>query len=381
MDSPPLFAKSNLLSLRAKVLIAFTLLFSSVFGFSFYWFYTFTLNKTTERLYTDMRQTVEGAAQDIEPEEVIELYASGTTDQDLAEAGWVLDNSIFQKHLTTFQDVNKIEPRAWLYTYVMVDQSPEEFAANIDLASAENRPPIITQDSLADLNEEDSLSTVFLTDLWVNHDPDKAAKFLEPIPSNEFHIEAMRGDDFVDRPLYDDGFFGSWITTYYPLKNAEGVTVAVLGVDFEASYVRQIEKTIRRRLLISFLVIYAALFLLVSVLSELLTKPIIDLTNAAAKMGEGDYSHDLEPFRSRQWRDEVSTLADVFALMVSKVKQREESLKMQVKELKIEIDDVKRKHQVQEIVDSDFFQNLQSKSKKIRAAMGRDIEDIESQDS
>ena len=106
------------------------------FGFSFYWFYTFTLNKTTERLYTDMRQTVEGAAQDIEPEEVIELYESGTTDQDLAEAGWVIDNSIFQKHLTTFQNVNDIEPRAWLYTYVMVDQSPEEFAANIDLASA-----------------------------------------------------------------------------------------------------------------------------------------------------------------------------------------------------------------------------------------------------
>ena len=71
----------------------------------------------------------------------------------------------------------------------------------------ENRPPIITQDSLADLDEEDSLSTVFLTDLWVNHNPDKAAKFLEPIPSNEFHIEAMGGDDFVDRSLYDDGGF------------------------------------------------------------------------------------------------------------------------------------------------------------------------------
>jgi HAMP domain-containing protein len=381
MDSPTLLDKTKQLGLRSKVLIAFTLLFSSAFGFAFYWFYTFTINKTTERLYLDMRQTVEGAAKEINPEDVVELYENGTTDQNLAEEDGVLDNPIFQKHLATFQNVNNIEPRAWLYTYVVVDQSPEEFEANVDLASADNRPPIISQDVLDNLEEGDTLSTVFLTDLWVNHDPDKAAKFLEPIPSNEFHLEAFRGDGFVDRPLYDDGFFGSWITTYYPLKNPAGETVAVLGIDFEASYVRQIEKTIRQRLLVSFLVIYVTLFVLVSILSELLTKPIVDLTHAAAKIGEGDYNHDLNAFRSRQWRDEVTTLADVFALMVSKVRQREETLKMQVKELKIEIDDAKRKNQVQEIVDSDFFQDLQLKSKKIRASMGRTAQDAESEES
>ena len=75
MDSPPLFAKSKLLSLRAKVLIAFTLLFSSVFWLFLLLVLHLHLEiKRPERLYTDMRQTVEGAAQDIEPEEVIELY-------------------------------------------------------------------------------------------------------------------------------------------------------------------------------------------------------------------------------------------------------------------------------------------------------------------
>jgi DNA-binding protein H-NS len=65
--------------------------------------------------------------------------------------------------------------------------------------------------------------------------------------------------------------------------------------------------------------------------------------------------------------DEISTLAEVFALMVSKVKQREESLKQQVTELKIEIDEVKRKKQVSEIVDSDFFHDLQTKARRLRS--------------
>ena len=361
--------KPKQLSLRTKVLIGFTLLFSGVFGFAFYWFYTFTIDRTTERLYTDMRQTVVGAAKELDPNEVVELYEQGTVYKDYLADGGVPTDSIFQKHLALFQRVNDVEPRAWLYTFVVVEESPDDFEANVSPASLANRPPIIDQERLANLEEDASLSTVFLADLWVKHDPSKAAQFLEPIPSNEFHIQAFRGEGLVDRPLYDDGFFGSWITTYLPLKTAEGETVAVLGIDFEASYVKQVENAIRSRMLVGFLFIYLSLFFLVYVLSSFLTRPIVRLTNAAEKIGEGDYTYDLKSFEHGRLNDEVSTLAEVFALMVSKVKKREESLRLQVKELKVEIDEVKREKQVQQIVGSDFFQNLQSKSSRIRAAM------------
>ncbi len=54
-------------------------------------------------------------------------------------------------------------------------------------------------------------------------------------------------------------------------------------------------------------------------------------------------------------------------LSISWVREREETLKQQVAELKIEIDEVKRQQQVGEIVDTDFFLELQDKARSIRS--------------
>lgn len=46
---------------------------------------------------------------------------------------------------------------------------------------------------------------------------------------------------------------------------------------------------------------------------------------------------------------------------------REQSLKQQIQQLRIEIDEAKRQKQVSEIVDTDFFQDLQAKARQIRS--------------
>lgn len=46
---------------------------------------------------------------------------------------------------------------------------------------------------------------------------------------------------------------------------------------------------------------------------------------------------------------------------------REQSLKQEIQQLRIEIDEVKRQKQVSEIVDTDFFQDLQAKARAIRS--------------
>src|SRR5690606_5361773 len=46
---------------------------------------------------------------------------------------------------------------------------------------------------------------------------------------------------------------------------------------------------------------------------------------------------------------------------------RESSLRQQIQQLRIEIDEAKRKQQVSEIVDTDFFQDLQAKAHTIRS--------------
>ena len=57
--------------------------------------------------------------------------------------------------------------------------------------------------------------------------------------------------------------------------------------------------------------------------------------------------------------------------MIYKVYTREQSLRKQVEQLKIMIDDSKRKKQVEEIVESEFFQDLKTKAQKIRDNQGR----------
>ena len=65
-------------------------------------------------------------------------------------------------------------------------------------------------------------------------------------------------------------------------------------------------------------------------------------------------------------RDEIVTLADVFAIMAGKVYQREQTLRKQVEALKIEIDEAKRTRQVSEIAETDFFRDLQTKARSMR---------------
>lgn len=57
-----------------------------------------------------------------------------------------------------------------------------------------------------------------------------------------------------------------------------------------------------------------------------------------------------------------------------KVKEREAALKQQIEELKIEIDQTKRKAQVEEVTDSDFFRNLQANAEKMRRRVERETD-------
>jgi hypothetical protein len=62
----------------------------------------------------------------------------------------------------------------------------------------------------------------------------------------------------------------------------------------------------------------------------------------------------------------MSELADAFLVMVEKVGTRERTLVQQVKVLKVEIDEKKRREAVVEIVESDFFNDLTAKANAMR---------------
>jgi hypothetical protein len=52
--------------------------------------------------------------------------------------------------------------------------------------------------------------------------------------------------------------------------------------------------------------------------------------------------------------------------MARQVYEREERLKQQVQELRIEIDEVKKARQVAEITETDYFRELSNKAQKFR---------------
>jgi HAMP domain-containing protein len=328
------------IGLRLRMLIGFTVLFSGVFAGAFYWFYNFTTEKTLERLRQDMAQTLAGAAKGVDDEELLALYRSGEVNSIKFS-----DDRRFFNQLNWLKTVNQVEPRAWVYTYVRG-----------------NQPNTRRMGEAIQTNNE----VIFLVDLWATKDPAKAAKFLEPYAASTWMIESLDAGILVQRPEPYTDNWGNWISAYAPIKNDSGNVVAGIGIDIEYSYVLDVQKAIRNRMIIAFGGTYGLLFGLVYVYSGVITGPVRSLTQKAASIGEGKYDQDLKVIKNSRFSDEVSKLAAVFEAMVDKVRLREEFLKQQVVELSIEIDEAKRRKQVEAIVETDFFQELTQKANRVR---------------
>ncbi|WP_026734753.1 sensor histidine kinase [Fischerella sp. PCC 9605] len=102
-------------------------------------------------------------------------------------------------------------------------------------------------------------------------------------------------------------------------------------------------------------------------LARSISRPIRALTAVAQTLEQGNFnSEPLLELPSRN--DDMGQLVGVFLHMSDKVRDREQKLKQQVIELKIEIDETKRAREFAEITDNEHFQELQRKIQKLRAS-------------
>lgn len=323
-------------------MVGFTLVFTVVFSGSYYWFYRFTTTRAIERLKADLRSTTEGAVIGVDVPELLRLYEVGKRN-----AQGYSDAPAYQNQMAWFETVHRLEPRVYPYTFILGEPKNNR-------RIGEPKDP------------ETDLEIIYLVDSLWKYNPDRALLFLDSdVPSSASRRTFEEGV-LTERDLYQDEW-GSWISAYAPLKDEDGTIIGVLGMDIEADYVYSLQRQIRDSFAIAFVITYGSLFILIYGVSDILTKPIIALTEVSNAIGEGNYQQDLKQFSKARLPDEIGRLAVVFELMVSKVRQREEKLKEQVAELKIEIDEAKRNRQVKEIVDSDFFQDLQKKAHEIRS--------------
>jgi signal transduction histidine kinase len=289
-------------SLRVKLLVGFSVVFSLVFAGAFYWFYSYTTEKVVARLRADMRSTLIGAMSGVNPDELMELYAEG---QPNAEG--FSDDPRYRNQIAWFETVQNIEPRVWLYSYII---------GNADTNRRVGLPAVSPGEK----------EIIYLVDLWALNNPAKAAKFLESDHAGLIarRIELQGGIQESD--IYTDRW-GTWISAAAPLKSQRDDVIAVIGLDIDAQYVRLLQQAIRSRMLFAFIVTYAVFFLLIYMLSGILTRQLASLTQSAQQIASGDYSLDLYFAEKNIFPDEMTTLAEVFKSMVDSIRIREQMIR------------------------------------------------------
>jgi len=92
---------------------------------------------------------------------------------------------------------------------------------------------------------------------------------------------------------------------------------------------------------------------------------VATVTAAAAAVESGAFDPDsLGPVAGRE--DALGQLARVFQHMAREVYAREQRLKQEVQELRVQIDEARKARQVAEITGTDYFQDLQQKAQDLR---------------
>ncbi len=325
--------------LRVKVVLGFTLVFTLVFGIAYYWFYSFATTLAIQRVAEDLQGTLEGAVALIDGDSVADLIQNVP-----ADGVSYPEDQRYWDHVHFLYTVNRLEPRAFAYTYHGgPDENQVTYIGSVGAAPELFETPIGVK-----------LGETCTDGDGCNLDDNFAAL-------NE-------GQTVVHSEVYTDKW-GSWITGSAPFFDSKGNLVGALGLDFRADYVLQVQTSILDRVVISFTIAYTVLFILVYFVSRALTQPIRKFARVAQHVGEGQYNDidDLHDLKRGVWRDEINSLAEIFGEMVTKVYQRETELKRRVNELKIKIDQSKASEQVREIVATDFFEHLTSRAGDIRA--------------
>jgi methyl-accepting chemotaxis protein len=339
--SQPLF-----ISVRLSLLIILGMLFAAIVTGLFFWFYRFATELMMDSLRRDLIAIASSTAAGIDGDKHSELFQRGA-----------LDDAAYTEINNLLRAIKRNNAKAFsVYTYVQLPDEPDRvrFVVTDELppgAQLTESEKIMegSRQCVLDLPGRTQIGEVFtrgegLTDTML-------AGLSAPIAETDVVTDV----------------WGQWLSGYAPIHNAAGQTVGAVGVDMCAADVEQLQNGLRFAILPAFGLTLLFLTAAVVLLANRFTWPVITLTKMADRVSAGDYGVDLTILHSGQIQNEVSTLARVFELLIRTVRQREESLRAQVKELQIIIDDSKRKKQVDEIVDSDFFRDLQGKAKTMRA--------------
>jgi CRP-like cAMP-binding protein len=111
-----------------------------------------------------------------------------------------------------------------------------------------------------------------------------------------------------------------------------------------------------------------AVIRLLSHRARYMTDYIEQLGHWARLIAAGQYNQAMAHIHATEATSNraLSAVADAVSQMVRAVKEREEKLRAELAKLRIEIDEEKRKKQVAEITETDYFQDLAREARRLR---------------
>jgi HAMP domain-containing protein len=334
------------ISVRVKLLLTFTLLFIISFAAIFVWFYNFATSLAMEDLRADLMATAMAAQAGIDGDAHTALYESGE-----------MDDETYTEISNFLRSIKYTNPKAaGIYTYIQEPDEPDQVRFVVSAAL----PPDVEPSERDLAAAEQSRCAV-----PPSSRPDLGQAYGWDAGLSPTMLNGVR-EAGAETALWADEW-GEWLSGYAPIYNSEGETVGAVGVDMCAADVVQLQQSIRGAILPVFGISLIVLSGLVFAVAHGISRPISALTRAAEGVGHGDYDQDFANLYSGRFRDEVATLAEVFEMMVDKVRERERRLKQRVEDLQIIIDERKRKKHVQEITDNEFFRDLQARARVLRA--------------
>jgi HAMP domain-containing protein len=161
---------------------------------------------------------------------------------------------------------------------------------------------------------------------------------------------------------------GDVLTAAAPIRSSEGGDV--IGGVLVSLSIAEVNSQLRDDLLIAIGIALGALGIGLAaavVGARRVTRPVGELTAAAVAVEGGSYTPgSLDDVAARP--DEIGRLAEVFDRMAREVRAREERLRREIKELSVQIDPDKRRRQVSEITETDYFRDLQRRANELRGS-------------
>jgi hypothetical protein len=114
-----------------------------------------------------------------------------------------------------------------------------------------------------------------------------------------------------------------------------------------------------------------AAFPVAAILARGLSSPIQKITLSAQNVEEGNFElTELESLLEGDKDDELTTLARVFKKMADQVHEREVKLKQTISDLKIFINEARKQREIDGVVETDQFKDLQKQVKELRKKKG-----------